>query len=158
MEEDIPSLVMYANNIKIAENLRNSFPHPYTEKNARDFISQWIAHDPIRIFAIEYENKPIGSIGLHPKDDVYERNLELGYWIGEPFWGKGFATRAVKIMIDYGFNNFNVNRIYAGAFGKNIASCRVLEKAGFLREGILKNSIWKSGKMDDEIIYAVYRK
>jgi ribosomal-protein-alanine N-acetyltransferase len=155
--EDLPSLMQYANNKKIADNLRNTFPHPYTEKNAIDFVTLWTSHDPIRVFAIELDGEAIGSIGLHPKEDVYERNLELGYWLGEPFWGRGIITRAVKIMVDYGFHYWPVERIYAGAFGRNIGSCRVLEKAGFVREGVLKNSIWKNETVDDEIIYAVYR-
>jgi ribosomal-protein-alanine N-acetyltransferase len=156
-KEDIPSIVKYANNKKIANNMRNVFPHPYTEKNAEDFVALWSSHDPIRVFAIEYENEAIGSIGLHPKEDVHERNMELGYWLGEPFWGKGITTRAVKMMLDYGFHNWPIERIYAGAFGYNQRSCRVLEKAGFVLEGVLKRSIWKNEQVTDEIIYAVYR-
>lgn len=155
--EDIPSLIKYANNKKIANNLRNVFPHPYTQKNAEDFVGLWSSHDPIRVFAIQYEDEAIGAIGLHPKEDVHERNMEMGYWIAEPFWGKGIATRAARIMIDYGFKSWPIERIYAGAFGTNQGSCRVLEKAGFVREGVLKRSIWKNGVVDDEIIYAVYR-
>ncbi|MBS3913299.1 MAG: GNAT family N-acetyltransferase [Bacteroidetes bacterium] len=155
--EDKLSLVKYANNKKIADNLRNLFPYPFEEKNADHFISLWTSMQPVRVFAIELDGEAIGAIGLHAKEDVHEKNMELGYWLAEPFWGKGIATRAVGMMVNYGFKTWPILRIYAGAFGSNIASQKVLEKCGFFREGILKNSIWKNERIDDEIIYAIYR-
>jgi RimJ/RimL family protein N-acetyltransferase len=156
-KEDKLSLLKYGNNKKIADNLRNVFPFPFEEKNADSFIEFWTSHEPIRGFAIEYESEPIGAIGLHPKEDVYVKNMELAYWIAEPFWGRGIATRAVNMMVNYGFKTWPIERIYAGAFGSNLASQKVLEKCGFIREGILKNSIWKNERLDDEVIFAVYR-
>ena len=97
----------------------------------------------------------VGSIGLHPQSDIMEKNLELGYFLGEPFWGQGISTQAVLQMIPYGFQHFDVVRIFARPFGNNPASQRVLEKAGFQLEARIDKNIYKNGVFLDELIYAV---
>jgi RimJ/RimL family protein N-acetyltransferase len=96
-------------------------------------------------------------IGLHPQKDVYRLSAELGYWIGEPFWGNGIATKAVELILKYGFETLNLNRIYAGVFEHNIASMRVLEKCDFVKEGIAKQAVIKNNKVIDEHKFAIIK-
>jgi len=112
-------------------------------------------HHPTQIFAIVIDGEAIGSIGLHPQCDIMEKNIELGYFLGEPFWGKGIITEAVKKMVAYGFQNFDVVRIYARPFGTNVASQKVLEKAGFSLEAKIEGNIYKNNEYLDELIYAI---
>lgn len=155
MRDDARALASIANNSKIATNLTNAFPHPYTLEHAESFIAMVMAHPIQRVLCIEVNGEVAGSIGLHPQSDIMERNMELGYFLGEAFWGKGIATRAVEDMVKYGFNHFDIDRIYARPFGSNIASQRVLEKAGFILEARFQRTIFKLGRYEDELYYAV---
>lgn len=155
---DLDSLVKYANNPKIAKNLTNKFPYPYTEENGRNFIEFATQNNPLHVMAIDINGEAIGGIGVHPQSDVQCKNAELGYWLAEPFWGNGIITSAVKQMVDYGFANFDITRIFARPFGSNIASQRVLEKAGFKLEARFDKTLYKNGEFLDELIYAVRRK
>lgn len=159
MTSDLDNLVKYANNYQIAKNLTNQFPHPYTRENGEFFIKMATEHDPVHIMAIEINEAFAGGIGIHPKDpnDIECKNAELGYWLGEPFWGKGILSRAVPQMVEYGFKNFEIDRIFARPFGSNIASQRVLEKAGFILEAHIKQNLYKFGQYEDELIYAIRR-
>ncbi len=154
---DLPSLVQYANNANIAKNMTDGFAHPYTDEHGRNFIAFATAEDPVRIFAIDVNGEAVGSIGLHPQHDIQRKNMELGYWLAEPFWGKGIMPQAVRQMVDYGFANFEVTRIFARPFGTNIASQKVLEKAGFTLEARFENTLFKNGEFVDELVYAVRR-
>lgn len=156
-QTDLPDLVRFANNPAIARNLTNAFPHPYTEEHAKKFIEMAGSADPVRIFAIESEGHACGGVGLHLQADVYCMNAELGYWLAEPFWGRGIMTRAVQDMVRYGFEHFDITRIFARPYGSNKASQRVLEKAGFALEAHLKGTFLKNGVVEDEFIYAVRR-
>src|SRR5687768_6551990 len=127
---DLACLVKHANNPKIAANLTNRFPHPYTEAFGKQFIEMATSKTPNHIMAIDINGEASGAIGIHPGEDVYVKNAEMGYWLAEPFWGQGIITEAVKQMIDYGFKNFDITRIYARPYGPNIGSQKVLEKAG----------------------------
>ncbi|MEO1260481.1 MAG: GNAT family protein [Bacteroidota bacterium] len=155
--DDLDSLVKFANNLKIAKNLTNLFPHPYTEESGRNFIKMAREGKPRRIRAIDVNGEAVGAIGLHPQTDIMCKNAELGYWLAEPFWGQGIMTRAVRLTVDYGFEHWDINRIYARPFGTNIASQKVLEKAGFILEGQFEKTIFKNGEFLDELIYAVRR-
>jgi ribosomal-protein-alanine N-acetyltransferase len=155
--QDLPSLVKFANNFEIAKNLTDQFPHPYTEEHGRKFIAMATQDDPIRIFAIDVNGEAVGSIGLHPQHDIYRKNMEMGYWLAQPFWGQGIVQRAVAQMVDYGFRTFDITRIFARPYGHNIASQRVLEKAGFTLEGRFEKTLFKNGEFLDELIYAVRR-
>ncbi|MBD3638732.1 MAG: GNAT family N-acetyltransferase [Crocinitomicaceae bacterium] len=154
-ENDLEALVNLANNPKIAANLTDQFPYPYTREHGVRFIEMVTQHEPTRIFALEFEGDFCGAVGLHPQTDIMRKNAELGYWVAEPFWGKGIATHAIRRMIDYGFQNFDIVRIFARPYGPNIASQKVLEKAGFKLEARLSKTIYKNEEFLDELIYAI---
>lgn len=155
--QDVDSLVKYANNPNIAKNLTNQFPHPYTKADGEKFIAFANQNSPPHILAIDINGEAVGGLGLHPQQDIQCKNAELGYWLGEPFWGNGIVTAAVKQMVTYGFKNFDMTRIFARPFGTNIASQRVLEKAGFKLEGRFEKTLFKNGEFLDELFYAVRR-
>lgn len=143
-----------ANNEKVAVNLRDAFPFPYTPEHAEKFISMCLRMKPYQVFAIEYGGEYVGNIGLHRQDDVYRRTAELGYFIGEPYWHKGITPRAVNLICDYGFRELDIIKIYSGVFSFNKASQRVLEKCGFTLEAVLKAAVIKNEKICDEYRYA----
>lgn len=151
---DRTQLASLANNWNIWKNVRDQMPYPYTEDNADFFINHVASSKENHIRAILHNDTFCGMIGLHPQKDVYRLSAELGYWIGEPFWGKGIATEAVHQMTSFGFSHLNLNRIYAGVYGHNIASMRVLEKCGFEKEGIFKNAVIKNNVIIDEHRFA----
>jgi [ribosomal protein S5]-alanine N-acetyltransferase len=154
---DLDSLVKYANNWKIAKNLTDKFPFPYTERNGREFIEFATKDDPIHIFAIDIEGQAVGGIGIHPQDDIHRKNAELGYWLAEPFWGQGIISDAIKQAINFAFNTYNIDRVFARPFGTNIASQKVLEKNKFVLEGKFEKVLIKDGILLDELIYAIRR-
>ena len=153
--DDLENLVRYANSAKIAENMTNQFPHPYTREHGQRFIELATKDTLTRIFAIEVAGEAAGGIGLHPQTDIHLKNAELGYWLAEPFWGAGIMTEAVKEMVGYGFENFDIDRIFARPFGTNTGSQKVLEKAGFILEGKFEKTLFKNGAYLDELIYAI---
>lgn len=148
----------FANNPRIASMLTNTFPYPYELHHARAFIDMSLQMNPPSIFAIEYLGKPCGSAGLHVQKDVYCKNAEMGYWLGEDFWGKGIMTEVVKAMTNYGFKTLDIERIYARPYGSNTASQRVLQKSGYKLEALMKDTIFKNGEFLDEFIFAARRK
>jgi [ribosomal protein S5]-alanine N-acetyltransferase len=155
-ESDESSLVKYADNPKIWLNVDDIFPHPYTSQDAKFWVRQTAQSKTD--FAIATGSEAIGGIGLRPQANIYRRSAELGYWLGEPFWGKGIATQAVKTIVQYGFINFDLVRIYAQVFEWNPASMRVLEKNEFKREARLEKHVTKNGKTIDAYLYANIRK
>jgi len=154
-QSDTPSLMKYANNKKIFNNLTDRFPHPFTQESADWFLNWTRSHEPRQILAIDLNGEAIGSIGLHPQEDVFRFNCELGYWLAEPFWGKGYTTQAVRLMLDYARKNFEFKRIFARPYGYNVASQKVLEKTGFVLEAKFNKTVFKNGQFEDEWIYAV---
>lgn len=156
-EGDEDNLVKYANNKNIACNLRDLFPSPYTLRDART----WIAFNkdlmPALNMAILLEEELIGSVGVVLKEDIHRKNAEIGYWIAEPYWGRGYATQAVRLMVDYTFQNYDVTRIFASTFDYNVASQRVLEKSGFRKEARLRKALFKNGRYADEMIMALLK-
>ena len=154
---DLVSLVRYANNPNIAKFMMDGFPHPYTEDNGKAFIAFATKDDPIHIFAIDVNGEAVGGIGIHPQADVQRKNAELGYWLAEPFWGKGIITNAIKQLVEFGFKTYDINRIFARPYGTNIGSQKVLEKTGFVLEGRFEKTIFKNGEFLDELVYAVRR-
>ncbi len=143
-----------ANNKKIADNLRDGFPHPYSLKDAEVFIDMCLKMSPPQIFAIEYNGIYVGNIGVIKGQDVYRKSGEIGYFLAEPYWNKGIMPVAVNLICDYAFSNLDVVRIYTGVFDYNPASQRVLEKCGFTKEAVFKNAIFKNGILCNEIRYA----
>jgi len=156
-DRDAPSLAKYANNRKIWLNLRDAFPHPYTLFDAQEFIARVKTQNPRTVFAIASQTEAIGSIGLGLGKDVHRFTAEMGYWLAEPFWNRGIISAAIKIFADFSLEKFNLNRIYAEPYASNPASARVLEKAGFIREGIMKAQAYKDGKILDMYLYAKIR-
>ena len=154
---DLDNLVHYANNWNIARNLTNKFPHPYTQADGEWFISFALSHTPVQLFAIEYDGQAVGGIGLHLQDDIFCKNAELGYWLAEPFWGKGIVPGVVRQIVEYGFAQFDIDRIFARPFGSNTASQRVLEKTGFRFEARFEQTLYKHGEYHDELVYSIRR-
>ena len=155
--QDAPSLAKYANNRKIRLNLRDAFPQPYSLRDAEVFISRVIEADPETIFAIASHSEAIGSIGLLLGKDVHRFTAEMGYWLAEPYWGKGIMTYAVQFLTTWAFEELRLHRISAEPYANNTASHRVLEKAGFIREGVLRSSAFKDGKIIDQSLYSQIR-
>ena len=151
------ALQQLANDADIAKNLRDVFPHPYSLEDARQFIS--LVKDGIvkHVFVIFSDDTFVGLIGIIPQHDVHRFNGEIGYWLGKPFWGKGYATEAVKQATDFAFNTLGLHRVYAGIFETNKASMRVLDKAGYRLEAVFTSSIIKNGVLMDEYVYSILK-
>lgn len=156
-EVDIEILAKLANNPKIAINLRDGFPNPYTYNDAVGFFNLVQSQNPITTFVIEFQGAFAGMIGLMPLSDVYQKSAEIGYWLAEPFWRKGIATNAVKLLVEWGWNNLDIVRIHTGVFSYNPASAKVLEKAGFTFECEFQKSVFKNGAFANELHYAILR-
>lgn len=157
IQGDVPKMAKLANNKKIWDNVRDAFGHPYTEKNAQEFFEHQAQNDTEKVFTIEYQGEFCGLTGLIFQSDIYRKSAEIGYWVGEPFWGMGIATRAVHLLVPHAFDESGLMRLYAGVFENNSASMRVLEKNGFQKEGISKKAILKNGKFWDEHRYALLK-
>lgn len=153
-DSDAETLATLANDTRIWENLRDHFPNPYNVEDAKLFIEASSMEDPVLIMAITTQGSLAGVIGLTRQSDVYRKSLEIGYWLGAPFWGKGLATTAVTLITEYAFEKLSCNRLFSGVFSFNKASMRVLEKCGFQKEGIFKKAVWKNGRFWDEHRYA----
>ena len=156
---DAESIAAAADNPRIAANLRNVFPSPYTLADAEwfvgDCISQGEAHQLTR--AIVIDGRAAGSIGVFVRDDVYERSAELGYWLAEDCWGRGVMTEAVRQICREAFARFDILRIFAEPFADNRGSRRVLEKAGFTCEGTMRNGVFKNGRVHSYCMYGLLR-
>ena len=152
--DDESSLVHHANNRNIWLNVRDRFPHPYTSNDAKLWIKIANRDTTMLNVAIEVDRRAVGGLGIVFKDDVYRRTAEIGYWLGEAYWNRGFTSRAVEALSEYVFEHYDIVRLYAGIFEHNTASARVLEKAGYTFEARLRQSITKDGQTMDELIYA----
>ncbi|MBT8209515.1 MAG: GNAT family N-acetyltransferase [Eudoraea sp.] len=156
---DTEILARLANNKKIWDGVRDHFPFPYTLDDALDFIDRKAEEVPAYTFAIiNQEDNLCGVISLVPQEDVYRRSAEIGYWIGEPFWRKGLATQAISLMTRYGFEELQLERIFAAVFDFNLASMRALEKNGYQKEGIFRKALVKNDQICDEHRYAKLKK
>ena len=130
------------------------------EQDAMDYISAILSADENETFAfaIKVDSKVVGNIGVFRQKNIHRHTAELGYYIAEEYWGRGIMTDAVKQICEYVFSRSDIIRIYAEPFAYNIASCRVLEKAGFQYEGTLKNNAVKNGKVIDMKMYSLLKK
>ena len=152
--DDLDSLVTYADNRKIWLNLRDRFPHPYTRRAGRDFLRAMSTQRPETAFAIDVGGEAVGGIGFVMLPDVERVSAEIGYWLGEPFWGRGIVTEAVAAVTRHAIVAHGFTRMFAAPFAANAASCRVLEKAGYVLEGRLRRSAIKDGQIIDQLQYA----
>ncbi|MBR5075714.1 MAG: GNAT family N-acetyltransferase [Bacteroidales bacterium] len=157
--EDKAALAQGLNNRNVLDNLRDGIPYPYTEQDAEDFIRAMLSadKDSMFAFAITLDGEAIGSISVSRCGNIHYRTAELGYYIGEPYWGRGYTTEAVKLVCDYVFGHSDILRIFAEPFSFNVASCRVLEKAGFTCEGTLRSNAFKNGRSEDMKMYALLK-
>lgn len=154
---DEVSLARHANNRRIWVNLRDRFPHPYTSDDAVRFMEWVLAERPETQFAIAVGEEAVGGIGYEIQPDVHRISAEIGFWLGEAHWGRGIMTEALPAVTEQAFHTHNLRRIFAAVFEWNPASMRVLEKAGYAREAVLRQSAVKDGKVIDQMLYAVTR-
>jgi [ribosomal protein S5]-alanine N-acetyltransferase len=158
LETDAESLQRHADNRKVSMHLRDRFPFPYGIEAARTFLG-WIATErPPTVWAIEVDDQAAGGIGIELRSDVERVSAEIGYWLGEPVWGRGIATDALTAVTAEVFKQFEITRLYAVPFADHAASVRVLEKAGYVREGRLRQSAIKDGNIRDQLLYAAYKR
>lgn len=153
---DAEELARLLNDKRILDNLRDGLPYPYTVADAEFYINSCINSDKNSqfCFAIINNGEVVGSIGVFRQQNIHFRTAEIGYYIGAESWGKGICTEAVRLACKYVFDNTDIVRIYAEPFAKNMGSCRVLEKNGFVLEGILRKNAYKNGKLRDMKMYA----
>lgn len=156
-KNDRPSLVRHANNRRVWVNLRDRFPHPYTSDDAARFLAWALAERPETNFAIAVGDEAVGAIGYQIQPDVHRISAEIGFWLGEAYWGRGIMTEALRAVTEQAFHTHNLRRLFAGVFEWNPASMRVLEKAGYTREAVLRQSAIKDGRIIDQALYAIVR-
>lgn len=152
---DEDDIVRYANNPRVAEHLRERFPQPYTLADA----AAWIAHTETQPagfdFAITIDDRAVGGIGFAPGNDIHRVSAEVGYWLGEAYWGRGIASCALAGLTRFAFERHsNLNRMFAYVDSNHTPSIRVLEKAGYRREGHLRGCAIKHGQLRDQFVYA----
>jgi ribosomal-protein-alanine N-acetyltransferase len=151
---DAGRLAHLANNPNIAKFMRNVFPHPYSIDHAKVFLETATKDTPVKVFAITVNDEVIGGTGIHPQEDIFANNAEIGYWIGEAYWGKGYMSEAIQLITDHAFKNFTMNRVWLRIFGNNPRSMKVAEKAGYTFEAKFEKTLLKNGELLDEYIYA----
>ena len=157
--EDAENLAKALNNKKVQDNLRDGLPFPYTVEDAEAFITAASAEDKKKTFswAITVDDEVVGTVGVFRKDNVHRLTAEIGYYVAEEYWGKGVMTEAVKQACKYIFDNTDIVRIFADPYHFNIGSCRVLEKAGFQFEGVLRKNAIKNGQLTDMKMYSILK-
>ena len=154
---DAASLQRHANNRQVSMHLRDRFPFPYEEQHAVVFLS-WLAQQPTpTVWAIEVNGEAVGGIGVELHSDVERVSAEIGYWLGESLWGRGIVTEALAAVTSEAFKRYAITRLYAVPFADHPASIRVLEKAGYVKEGRMKQSAIKDGQIRDQLLYAAYK-
>lgn len=160
VRSDAPELQRLAGAKAVADTTLN-IPHPYPDGAAEAWIgthaAKWAAHEEL-VFAITLQatGELLGSIGLI--FDLAHEKAELGYWIGVPHWNKGYASEAVRAVLDHGFRTVELNRIQAHHMAHNPASGRVMEKAGMQREGFSPQALKKDGRLVDLVFYGALRR
>ncbi len=152
---DKASLVKHADNRKIWRNLTHAFPHPYTAADADRWLDRVTTQVPCSHFAIEVDGEAAGGIGVEPLGGIFATTGEIGYWLGEPFWGRGIVTAAASALVPRAMSALKLHRLEAAVFEWNPASMRVLEKLGFVCEGVLCRSAVKDGQVIDRVMYGL---
>ncbi len=154
-EDDVPELVRLADDRLVWQQLRDAFPHPYTIEAGRGWVAFASGQNPVTSFAVECGGVLVGGAGYTPGQDVERVGAEVGYWIGRPYWGRGLATAAVRELINVIAGRRGFTRLFALPFAANAASCRVLEKAGFTLDAVLRRSAIKDGRVVDQCLYSL---
>jgi RimJ/RimL family protein N-acetyltransferase len=154
-EADIPELVPLIGAREVAATTLR-IPHPYEEKHARAFLASVAKENELRLaIRLRSDGRLCGGVGLHP--ETPHHHAELGYWIGVPYWGNGYATEAAKAVVRYGFEHLKLNRIFAHHFKHNPASGKVLRKIGMKHEGCMRQHVLKWGQFVDLELYSILR-
>lgn len=156
-DSDLDRLVHLANDENVSQHLVYTFPYPYTRADAEWWIGTGSKQNGRIARVVEYHGVFVGTVGITPQSGWREHLGEIGYWLGQDYWGRGIATAAVQQMTDYGFSNRHFRKLYATVLAPNIASMSVLEKCGYQREGILKNEVQKGGAYFDTHHFARQR-
>ena len=151
---DAANLAKHGTNRRIWENLRDRFPHPFTEASGVAYITHVLENPETPSFAIDVDGQAVGGISLHLGTDIERIGAEIGYWLGEAFWGRGIMTSAIRLVTDYAFQERKLIRVFAVPFTTNVASCRALEKVGYQREALMRRSALKDGTVRDQYLYA----
>jgi len=154
---DEEALLKYANNINVSRYLADRFPHPYTLADAQYWLNYTTTASPVVNFAIDISGEAVGGIGFEIREGERRKTAHLGYWLGEPFWEKQIMQQATALIVNYAFDNFDLARLEAVVYHPNVASMRVLEKAGFVKEGISKKAIFKNDEFYDEHVFALVK-
>ena len=153
---DAESLARHGNDRDVWLSLRDRFPHPYTVNDGREWIAHVLSRPVQTGFAIVVDGAAVGSIGLVLGDDIARRSAEIGYWIGRDYWGRGIMPEAVRATTRYAFDHLEMLRVFAVPFARTTRSARVLEKAGYAYEGLMRRSAVKDGEILDQLLYAAY--
>ncbi|MEM9531738.1 MAG: GNAT family protein [Pseudomonadota bacterium] len=156
-EADIPALVELANNENVSRYLVYTFPYPYTLADARWWIDTGASENGSVTKAIEFEGAFVGSVGITPDRGWKSHSAEIGYWVGEPYWGQGIATQALRTLTSHAFRELGFQRLIAPVLSPNKASMAVLEKCGYACEGVLRSDVYKSDTYYDIHHYAKNR-
>lgn len=156
-QDDKAALVRHANNRQVWRHLADIFPHPYTEADADFWIDFARQAEPSIHLAIEFEGQAVGGAGIISGEDNFQYTGQFGYWLGQACWGQGLATAAARALVQHAFAHTPLIRLEARVFAWNAASMRVLEKAGFIREGLHRKSVNKDGQIIDSVMYALVR-
>ena len=154
VRSDKGALLRFANNRNVWRNLTHRFPHPYEEADADWWFSFLDSMAEPTHWAIEVDGCAAGGIGVTLGEGTYIKSAEFGYWLGEPYWGRGIMTEAVKLVVPYVMSHFGLIRLESPVFEWNPASMRVLKRCGFVRESVSRSSGFKDGKVIDRVIYA----
>jgi RimJ/RimL family protein N-acetyltransferase len=155
---DKASLMRFANNRKVWRNLNDIFPHPYTEADADQWLALQASTPKRTVWAIEVEGQAAGGVGVTLREGMLRRSADFGYWLGEPYWGRGIMTEVVQAVAPEAMRAFDLVRLESWVFEWNPASMRVLEKCGFVREGVMRASAIKDGQLIDRAMYALVRR
>lgn len=156
--EDKASLVRVANNRNVWRNLNDIFPHPYTLADADRWLALQAATAKRTAWAIEVEGQAAGGVGLTPLQGIERCMADFGYWLAEPYWGRGIMTEVVQAVAPHAMQAFGLARLESWVFEWNPASMRVLDKCGFVREGVMRASAIKDGQLIDRVLYALVRR
>ena len=150
---DASSLVRHADDLRVWRNMNDAFPHPYTLEIAR----HWVARGHIDFggdnWAIAGQGEAVGGCGVRPGSGAARCNCEIGYWLGQAFWGRGVGTEVVGALVTEAFARPDVTRVFATVHMDNPVSMRVLEKNGFERFGLAKRYLLIAGEWRDHVLF-----
>ena len=153
---DVDRLVELANNENVSKYLIYTFPYPYKKQDAEWWIEVGATANNSVTKVIEYNGIFVGSVGIIPQSGWKAHSAEIGYCLGEEYWGKGIATESLRMMTEIGFSELEFRKLFAPVLGPNKASMRVLEKCGYILEGVFKQDVYKGGNYQDGYYFAKF--